>query len=345
MINESGFVRLDLLGGTLDLSPIDLMIPDAMVLNMAISLKAHVILEKGTRGKIKIASQDYNQEKVFDKADFTRDKLAGGYFKELRFIAEILFYFRVTDGLNIVLQSDAPPGSGLGGSSAMGIALFRALCGFTGKQFQPESIIATIKGIEARILASGPSGYQDYYPALYGGILGLHPSPGKIQVTQYYEKSLGTFLEDRLSLVYSGKSRLSGANNWEIYKGFFDGDKEIRRHLTKIAQLAHKASEAIKNKDFPLFVELMAHEGRERAKLFKGLETPEIVQLYRTLQKEDPQIGLKVCGAGGGGCFLIIQPPQKRSTVKELVEAKGMSILPFSVAPPTTLEEALHKGG
>ena len=75
------------------------------------------------------------------------------------------------------MESDAPTGSGLGGSSAMGVTIYKALAEYTSVALDRDEAIKIVNGLEGKILDSGPAGYQDYHPALYGGILGSVAKP------------------------------------------------------------------------------------------------------------------------------------------------------------------------
>ncbi len=116
----TGSVRVDLLGGTLDLNPINLIIPNVVTLNLATSLKAKVTLARIDFDGIEIVSKDYNSTDRFSSKDFTKENFNNGFFKHLSFVAQIFDLFGIHKGLRIELESGSPPGAGLGGSSAMG---------------------------------------------------------------------------------------------------------------------------------------------------------------------------------------------------------------------------------
>src|SRR5690606_16931079 len=117
------------------------------------------------------------------------------------------------------------------------------------------------------------------------------------------------------TLGYSGQTRLSGINNWEVYKAFFDQNKKVVSGLSSLAQIAQHAYQALKQRDFVNFFENIKQEGRVRADLFKGILTEEIRKLQDHLLSIDKEIGLKICGAGGGGCFIVIHKPQQADQV------------------------------
>ena len=51
--SKSGSVRVDLLGGTLDIHPINLVLPNVVTLNMATGLMANVLLKEDQSDRIK----------------------------------------------------------------------------------------------------------------------------------------------------------------------------------------------------------------------------------------------------------------------------------------------------
>ncbi|WP_127718171.1 hypothetical protein [Halobacteriovorax sp. HLS] len=334
MAKYSGSVRVDLLGGTIDLEPINLIIPNTVTLNLATSLKAEVTIEEFEKGKVQIHSLDYDTSVVFDSSDFTVENLLGDHFSHFSFVCQILNHFELTSGITLHLKSGSPAGAGLGGSSSMGVTLYCAICNFLKIPIDRNEAIKVVRSIEGRILDSGPAGYQDYYPAVYGGVLALIPKLDKIEVEQLYSDELKEYLENHISLVYSKQSRLSGINNWEVYKGFFDKDINIRKGLMQIADLSEKAYEAIKNKDFSSLGEFISKEGSTRKELFPGIVSEKMDMVYNKVVQAVPSAGLKVCGAGGGGCFLIVHPSEQRELVESIVTSNDMDILPFSIDKP-----------
>jgi len=328
----TGSVRVDLLGGTLDLNPINLILPNVVTLNLATSLKAKIILTEIDFDGLEIVSKDYGSTDKFRSTDFTSENFLNGHFGKLSFVAQIFDLFKIHRGLRVELESGSPPGAGLGGSSAMGVTIYHALCGWTKRPLNKIEAIQKVNGLEGRILDSGPAGYQDYYPALFGGVLALLPKPGEIEVQQLYSKELKEMLETELTLVYSGDTRLSGINNWEVYKAFFNKEDHVRRGLTKIAELSDLAYHAILKKDYVQLPKLIAQEGSERKKLFPGIMTSSMNNLQEKLGNQI--YGIKVCGAGGGGCFLIAHPKAEKENVANVVRSMNMTVLPFVIEAP-----------
>lgn len=332
---NTGSVRVDLVGGTLDIEPMNLIIKNVVTLNVATSLKAKVSLLKTTFDGVEIISSDYNKKYSYSSEELTEDRVIYSQdFAEMTFVLQILRLFNINSHIKLELSSGAPAGSGLGGSSAMGVTLYRALCNFTGDNYDRLTAVMKVKAVESRILNQGIAGYQDYFPALTGGILAIKGIEGEIKVEQLYTDELREVLEGHLTLISSGQSRASGINNWEVYKAFFDKKPEVVQGLNRIAEISHQTYEAIKTKQWDKLLTLIALEGLEREKLFPGITTDKIRQFTSELQKDGNVIGLKMCGAGGGGCFILVHKGLDHSTIDKKVRAHGMEILPFKVESP-----------
>jgi D-glycero-alpha-D-manno-heptose-7-phosphate kinase len=334
-VTNTGSVRVDLVGGTLDIEPINLIIKNVVTLNVATGLKASVSLTKTAFDGVEIHSADYNKNYKFTSDELTEDRVVYSKdFGEMTFVLQILRLFNINSHIKMELASGAPAGSGLGGSSAMGVTLYRALCNFTGHNYDRHTAVMRVKAVESRNLNQGMAGYQDYFPALTGGVLAIKGLEGEIKVEQLYTDELRDVLEKHITLISSKQSRASGINNWEVYKSFFDKKPEVVQGLTRIADISHATYEALKTKQWDKMLGLIAQEGLEREKLFPGISTDKIRQFTSDLKKDGNVIGLKMCGAGGGGCFILITKGMDQSLIDAKVKEHGMEILPFKVESP-----------
>lgn len=334
-VTNQGSVRVDLVGGTLDIEPINLIIKNVVTLNVATGLKASVTLSKIAFNGIEIHSKDYNKSYKYEAANLTEDRVVfSNEYAEMSFVLQILRLFNINSGLKLELSSGAPAGSGLGGSSAMGVTLYRALCNFTGHNYDRHTAVVRVKAVESRILNQGMAGYQDYFPALTGGVLAVRGIEGEIKVEQLYSDELKNVLESHLTLISSKQSRASGINNWEVYKAFFDKKPDVVHGLTRIAEISHSTYLAIKDRKWDEMLKNIALEGLEREKLFPGITTEKIRQFTTELKKEGNVLGLKMCGAGGGGCFILVHKELDPNLIETKVREHGMEILPFKVEAP-----------
>ena len=96
--------------------------------------------------------------------------------------------------------------------------------------------------LEAEVIGV-PTGVQDYRPAVYGGIAAIEMGPQGVT-----RKALTldvTALEKRVVLIYTGQSRESGTNNWDITKRHLDGDPGVRELFDGITNTAMEMRQAL----------------------------------------------------------------------------------------------------
>jgi len=297
-------VRADLAGGTLDLWPLYLFHPGSRTVNVAISYYAESeVIE--TVGGIEIHLTDQQYEQRYE----SMNELAADPRAAL--IYRLLEHFHIS-GIRITTRTDAPRGSGLGGSSALAITLVRALSEFAGAPVEGDELIALVRDLETRLLGV-PAGIQDYYPPVYGGLASLHLNPGLV-VRRPIPIPVADLAEHML-LHYTGIAHFSGTNNWELYKRQIEGKKKVQKGLAKIAESAEEMERALEHSDFEAAGAALAHEWENRKALIDGISTPEIEAAVQAA-RDAGAWGGKVCGAGGGGCIVFLLPKEKRADVK-----------------------------
>ncbi len=336
MAKTIGFPRVDLVGGTLDIFPINFLFKDVVTINLALDLPTQVSIEKNNSDFLRVISKNYNNTKeikfheLSEETFFIDNEFCSDKFQELSFVFLIISYFNIKEGLTIEIDAKAPHGAGLGGSSTLGVTLYKALADHCNKSFDKLHAIKIVQKFEALILNQGMPGYQDYYPALFGGVLALKSNINEIEVEQLYTSEFEKYLMDHITLGFTGKNRSSGINNWGMYKNFFDGDKKIHLGLKEINEVAKKCYRSIINKDYEKSLELVSQEGKLRENLFSGILTKEQVCLKSDLEKIGA--GLKICGAGGGGCFIIIG--SNKESIRSLLDQHQMKKIDFKVQGP-----------
>ncbi len=322
-------VRADLAGGTLDLWPLYLFNPGSRTVNLAISIFAECEVETLGDSSIEIAMADANVEARFSSLSELQADERMGLF------AKVLEHFELS-GLKITTRTEAPRGSGLGGSSALAVALVRVLSMFAGHPVDGDDLIHLVRDLETRLLGI-PAGIQDYYPPVYGGLAALHLDPGDV-VRHPITLPLAE-LGRHLILHYSGVSHFSGTNNWQMYKGFIDGDRRMREGLAEISRISVEMERALVARDFHAAGTALADEWGARKKLVDGISTPEVDAVIAAATKAGAWAG-KVCGAGGGGCIVVLAPEERRDAViAALAKAPGKTLDVSPVLSGLAVEE------
>src|SRR5580693_3341003 len=161
--------RADLAGGTIDLWPLYLFHPGALTLNFALNIQTTCRITPLKGKRIRLRSLDTRKEESF--ASFDALRLERRF--RLPLAARLVQFFAPKEGLLIETNSESPAGAGISGSSALMIATTAALARFTGRNLTLEQMRMIAQNVEAQIIAV-PTGCQDYYPALYGGVSAIH---------------------------------------------------------------------------------------------------------------------------------------------------------------------------
>jgi D-glycero-alpha-D-manno-heptose-7-phosphate kinase len=334
LIKAQAPCRVDLAGGTLDIWPLYLYHENAVTVNFAVD--RYTSCELRTRGdkKIVLRSADQKGEETFD----SYEALAAAPKYKLPLLAYVVKYFRPGTGIELSTNSEAPAGAGISGSSALIITISSALNKLTGAGYNIEQIRQIGQNIEAQIIRV-PTGCQDYYPAMYGGVSAI-----ELKESGIHRKAIPVNLDDfnsRAVLAYSGKPRNSGINNWEVTKAHIDGDKTVFRNFDRIAAIAQALRGALERADWDDAARLIREEWSHRRKNAPGITTPLIDRLVEVTKKSGARAA-KVCGAGGGGCVFFLVEPESKGRVQSAIEAEGAEVLRVSVAPRGVRLKAYH---
>ncbi len=313
-------VRADLAGGTLDLWPIYLFHPGARTVNVAISFYAESEVIETNDGAIEVHLTDQQYRQRYESLhDLGNDPKAA-------LIYRLLEHFHL-GGLRITTRTDAPRGSGLGGSSALAITLVRALSEIAGTSVEGDDLLFLVRDLETRLLGV-PAGIQDYYPPVYGGLAAIHLNPG---VPGRHPITLPIAdLGAHMLLHYSGVAHFSGTNNWQMYKRQIEGKKKVQKGFAKITATSIEMEKALEARDYAAAGAALAREWANRKALIDGISTPEIDQAIAAAVGAGAWGG-KVCGAGGGGCVVFLLPPEKREAVVDALRSVPGRVL--DVAP------------
>jgi len=316
--------RIDLAGGTLDIWPLNLMFArPATTVNMAISIMTHAAVTVGKARSVILVSEDQGTTVEFSSIEKIDHNHRLGLLSRLaqRFVP-------VGSGVKIVTRSEAPAGAGLAGSSALNIALSGALSRVFGENLSKHKIIDTAKDMEAALLGV-PTGLQDYAAAVYGSLRSYRFLPGAMKQANLRRAS--TPLAKRVLLFYSGKSRLSGINNWEMFKQVIEKKRKTMRLFEEITECAQQAADALARLDMTTFDRAVRDEWKARARLFPEISTDRIDNAIKK-GKSAGASAARICGAGGGGCFILVAEPDRHNAIISAVERAGCRRLPFSLS-------------
>src|SRR3954469_20298218 len=230
--------RVDLAGGTLDIWPLYLFHSGAVTVNFAVSVLTRCHISKTSGSRIALKSLDTGK---FDSFSSVEELCSAKKFSH-PLAANLVRFFAPEAGFTLETHSESPAGAGISGSSALMVATAAALASFTGRQLSLEEIRVIAQNVEAQLIKV-PTGCQDYYPALYGGVNAIH-----LDVDGIHRQSIAVAPEDieaRFVLVYTGAPRQSGINNWEVFKSHINGEKRVFRNFEQIGAIARAMHAAL----------------------------------------------------------------------------------------------------
>jgi D-glycero-alpha-D-manno-heptose-7-phosphate kinase len=312
--------RVDLAGGTLDLWPLYLFVGGAATVNVAIDIYTHAIIEELENGHVILDSKDLNLVKEYKNLH----EALSDTDPRMILLQTQLRYWHPQKGFKLTTKSDSPVGGGLGGSSSLTISLMKAFAQFCGRSFKNNhELVNVAHNIEAEILNT-PTGTQDYYPAVSGGLNILKYSYNGIsQEVLSVEKSP---LAQHFLLVYTGKAHHSGLNNFEVMKGAISKDAKTVKALKDIKEIAEHTEKAVRESAWNKLPELFRQEFEARVRLAPAFSSPEIEKLNELSLQNGAQ-AVKICGAGGGGCVLVWTPENKKEGVASACQKAGFQVL------------------
>ena len=325
IIESSAPPRVDLAGGTIDIWPLYLFHPGATTVNFACTLYARCRIETRDDGRIILESRD--RKVAFETHLSALEDLLQE--ERLELVSKLVHFFKPTTGFHLVTQSAAPAGAGLGGSSALAIACIGALNSLVGNRYDRDEFVTIAANVETTVIKV-PAGIQDYYPPLYGSVSCIHFQPDAVE-----REALDVNVEElerRIVICYTGEPRLSGINNWEIFKKHIDGNPELFEVFEGIRDSARRMREALLANDWDRIAESMTKAYPNRKRLAPTITTPQMdVLVDKAFAKG--ALGAKVCGAGGGGCIAFLcDPARKQNVERTLAEEEGVEVLNWKVA-------------
>jgi len=332
-LTASAPTRIDLAGGTIDIWPLYLFHPEAMTINAAISLRAHVMITDavdGTPGDGGLELRSIDTQRTVTAAHWSELDP----HRELPLLALLARHYRLGHA-TLETRGESPAGAGIAGSSALAIAVAAALAHWTGGSTRSEDLLQIAMNVECQTLGV-PTGVQDYRPALYGGVAAI-----ELGVDGVRRVGLGVdprALEQRIVLAYTGAPRHSGTNNWEITKRHLDGNPEIFACFERIRDASVGLRRALEVEDWDAVGRRIDDEWTTRKRLAPGVTTPRIDDLIARARAAGARAA-KVCGAGGGGCLFCYGPPEAREAVAAALARGGARVLDFRIE-----EEGLRVG-
>jgi D-glycero-alpha-D-manno-heptose-7-phosphate kinase len=320
MIRASAPTRIDLAGGTLDIWPAcHLLTHPACTVNVALDRRAEATVSPRGDGHVRLASLDRGIEVDYPAALPNHEPFP--------LASRLVEAIAPRTALEITVRSNVPKQSGLGGSSALAVAIGAALTQHVHGQVEAREFRRFVQNLETRLLGV-PTGYQDYYPAIYGGVQTLVATLNG--VARHPRPAARALLDRALLLVDTRLEHESGMNNWEVLRAFLEGDHHVRAAMNRINECAYAMDRALQAGDLARTAEALDEEWRARRTLAPVVSNERIEALIAAARRAGA-LAAKVCGAGGGGCIAMLAQPSRHPAIAAAMEAEGGAMVPFGI--------------
>jgi len=323
-VHASAPMRLDFAGGWTDVAPFSAR-EGGVVVNGAIGLHVHVELKLGGT-LLRFVAEDLGE--TLECAN------VGGLtgHGKLPLLMAALRMFPVLGGFTLTTRSDAPPGSGLGSSGALGVALVGALTRARQETLSRQDLADQAWQVET-IEAQLPGGKQDQYAAALGGFQRLtfrDPDVGIEPVT--LEPAFAAALERQTLICYTNRSRVSGDTISRVMGAYERGDAAITGALRGLRETGQAMAEALRAADLARVASLLSANWKHQQALDPGMQTAEMARLEAAAAQAGA-LGGKAAGAGAGGCMFFIMRGDARTAAASIASAgNGARVLPMAWA-------------
>lgn len=315
-------LRVGLAGGGTDIEKY-YKIYGGLVLNCTIDKYANVEIVKknGIRTIINLLDSDYKVE--IEESDLFYNKedkycLIAGVYKYFLEEFDCKYY-----SLEISTYVDAPPGSGLGTSSTLVVALVSAFANFYNiplGEYEIAEIAFKIERVKLELLG----GKQDQYAASFGGLnlIEFKENGDTLVNPLRINDNIVAELESRIIMFYTGQSRSSEKIIKDQIKSVLSSNNALE-NMHQLKTNALEIKNALLKADFNHFGKLLHQGWRIKRETSDSISNSNIDEMYISLLKNGV-IGGKVSGAGGGGYLTLFTETEGRlKALKKLKEIGG----------------------
>jgi len=307
-------LRLGLAGGGTDISPYSDIFGGA-VLNATIDRYAYAVIRPLTGSDIRFVATDLNIDEIMAIADI--DQVSCKLKLHQAVYLRVMRDFNAGEFLPMEISTfcEIPPGSGLGSSSTLVVAMIKGFVEYMNLPLDDYSIARLAYEVE-RIDCGFGGGKQDQYSAAFGGFnyIEFYENERVIVSPLSIKNWIKCELESSFVLFYTGISRESAQIILDQSKTVFGDNKEALEAMHEIKKEAFSMKEAILRGDFLNLAESLRRGWESKKRSANTISNQHINSIYDTAILNGAVAG-KVSGAGGGGFMLFMVPPENRINV------------------------------
>ncbi|MGB3713963.1 MAG: hypothetical protein WA996_05980 [Candidatus Promineifilaceae bacterium] len=324
IVRSKAPLRISFAGGGTDVSPY-VEERGGVVLSVTIDKYAYGSLRLRDDKNITLQSLDYD---IVAKYHVDEELEFNG---ELDLIKAVLRNMTAKNdqGLDFFIHSDAPPGSGLGSSSTVVVALIGLLKHWQRLPLTNYEIADLAYRIE-RIDMEIRGGMQDQYAAVFGGFNFIEFGPTAVIVNPLrIDNEIINELHYNLLLCYTGRTRLSANIITTQVDNYVRKEAEVLMGMDRLKSITVEMKNALLQGRLDDFGHLLHEAWINKKKMATQITNSNIETLYETALKNGA-LGGKILGAGGGGYLLLYCQFDKKHIIAEALEKLGGQVVEFS---------------
>jgi D-glycero-alpha-D-manno-heptose-7-phosphate kinase len=318
-------LRVSFAGGGTDVPPF----PEregGLVLSATINRYAHGTLRPRTDGRVKVESLDLGTALEYG----AHERVAyDGNLDLVKAAIRRVSQLEEPRGIDLFLHTAAPPGSGLGASSALIVALTGLLANYHKLSLSNYEIAQLAWQVE-RVDLDLSGGLQDQYAATFGGFNFIEFGADRVLVNPLrIDPTTVLELESNLILCFTGATRAGDRIIEDQASRYEAQEPDALDGLRMQKELAMAMRDALLVGRLSEFGELLGVAWEHKRRLSPRISTPLIDEAYAEARAHGA-LGGKVTGAGGGGFMLFYCAPGKRHHVLARLLELGLTETEFS---------------
>lgn len=293
-----------------------------LVVSTSINKYFYAIASLSEMNTLQIISADY-------RSIWSSDYAEGLFWDgDLALPKAVAHHFGLRRGVNLFLACEVAPGTGLGSSSSVAVALIKAISTLCDKPMSREALAELACAVEIDMLKM-PIGKQDQYAAAFGGLNVLHFRSDGVTVEPLATPP-GALerLERHLMLFFTGVSRHSTSILQEQQAASAQNQTDVIGSLHAMKELAGRVIDALSAGDIESVGGLLHESWERKRRLAKGVTTPLIDAAYADARQHGA-LGGKITGAGGGGYLMLACPPERQEDVTAALRQRGLVRMHF----------------